>query len=428
MNASQSDAARQDHSDPHTPWWRSIGFWGQALVQLVLVLMFYPQPAENNLVAGQTRPIAELVGETPLEVLMAAGTLLVFVGLLLQRSRRMLGLWIVIAGLIVMALSAGAIFILGYWVVVYEAFFISRHIATRRVQWLIALIVGSLVTVVYIFAVNGVFTRYYQDFSGPAWRWHFSTQALIGEGMLTFFIVASIVLMWLFGANRRRHFSEIENLKARAELAALTERNRIAREMHDVVAHSLTVVIAQADGGRFAGKTNPDAALKSLETISSVGREALQQMRGLLSVLHDDGNERQVTRAPGVEAIGKLIEEARSAGLRVGGEEIGTRRDLDESRGLTVFRMVQEGLTNALKHAGRTEATVTLDWGETRENWLIVTVENMAGEALVNQDGAGRGLRGIEQRARIHGGVASWGISGAEETARWQVRLEIPLS
>ena len=116
------------------------------------------------------------------------------------------------------------------------------------------------------------------------------------------------------------------NLAARAELATVSERNRIAREMHDIVAHSLTVVIAQADGGRYAGRKDPAKAMEALETISARGREALTQMRGLLSVLHE-GDDRTTTSTPGVSALKDLIADANrwhpyhpeSGGLRTTG-------------------------------------------------------------------------------------------------------------
>src|SRR5699024_10994039 len=222
-------------------------------------------------------------------------------------------------------------------------------------------------------------------------------------GLASLLALVSIALCWQFGKQAYARREEVANLAARAELATVSERNRIAREMHDIVAHSLTVVIAQADGGRYAGRKDPEKAIEALETISARGREALTQMRSLLSVLHTEDN-RDVTATPGISGIQDLISDANRSGahgtLAVEGEEA----PLDEAKGLTVYRVVRESLTHVIKHAGPVEVRVRLLWEGER---LTVMAANAPGAEQLT--GSGRGLTGIKERVRIHGGKASWG-------------------
>ncbi|MFO6505158.1 sensor histidine kinase [Corynebacterium freneyi] len=256
---------------------------------------------------------------------------------------------------------------------------------------------------------------------------------------------------WMLGLNGRRRDRELMALRDRAELAAIAERTRIAREMHDIVAHSLTAVIAQADGGRFIAAKNPDKAVEALENIASTARDSLGQMRQLLSVLRDpadfgdgsllddgppqapsgpspagageagapsDGAGRSVAGSateyapmPGLDALPQLVAESTRAGLRVTFTEEGTRPAVGATMQLTIYRIVQESLTNALKHAGHVAVDVRLEWGK-RD--CTVTVRNDAGTGNVEVEpsrGArgepriGRGITGMRERVVLHGGI-----------------------
>ena len=230
---------------------------------------------------------------------------------------------------------------------------------------------------------------------------------------------------WQLGGVARRRQAEHQALQDRAELAAIVERTRIAREMHDIIAHSLTVMIAQADGGKFAGKKNPDMAITALDTIGDVGRSALAEMRQLLSVLREtETPERSLATTPGVAGIGDLIKETRRAGAEVDYTVTGTPHVVRESLGLSVFRIVQECLTNALKH-GSANIIMSLDWLSDR---LIIVVKNDLGGGLVDPQQladvpGGRGLIGIAERAKIHGGAAHWG----PHAGQWVVEVTLPL-
>ena len=256
---------------------------------------------------------------------------------------------------------------------------------------------------------------------------------------------------WMLGLNGRRRDRELMALRDRAELAAIAERTRIAREMHDIVAHSLTAVIEQADGGRFIAAKNPDKAVEALENIASTARDSLGQMRQLLSVLRDpddfgdgssldDGSSQtpsgpapagvgeagdasvgagktvaasvaEYAPMPGLDALPQLVAESTRAGLRVTFTEEGTRPAVGATMQLTIYRIVQESLTNALKHAGHVAVDVRLEWGK-RD--CTVTVRNDAGTGNVEVEPSrgsrgepriGRGITGMRERVTLHGGT-----------------------
>ena len=188
-----------------------------------------------------------------------------------------------------------------------------------------------------------------------------------------------------------------EREEAEREVAIEQERNRIARDMHDVVAHSLAVVIAQADGARYAMKSDPAAADEALGTISTTAREALGDVRILLSQLrHNEGEAPQ----PVLADLERLFEQLRSSGLEVRRTDHGTPGTLGTGQQLAVYRIVQESLTNALRHgADPKEALVRFDWTDTA---LELEVSNTF--AADTQSG-GHGIDGMRERAVLAGGT-----------------------
>ncbi|MCA0145015.1 sensor histidine kinase [Blastococcus sp. LR1] len=226
-------------------------------------------------------------------------------------------------------------------------------------------------------------------------------------------IGVAVVAAWALGNLRRARLQQLTALEERAQLlelerdqemrlAASTERARIARELHDVVAHSLSVVIAQADGGRYAGKADPEAATGALEAIAATGRQALTDMRSLLGVLREGGGEEYAPQ-PDVAAIPALVEDVRASGLDVDLIIEGEPRPLPAGPQLAAYRIVQESLTNVLKHAGpASRAWVRLQW---RPDALELSVlDDGRGAAAVESDGQGQGVRGMQERASLHGG------------------------
>ena len=233
-----------------------------------------------------------------------------------------------------------------------------------------------------------------------------------------FFLMVCAVIFsaWALGRIRRLGRREQERLMERARLlelerdqearlAANAERARIAREMHDVVAHSLSVTIAQADGGRYAGATDPGAAISALETISATGRQALADMRVLLGVLRqDDGQDR--APQPDAAAIPDLVRQLAAGGLDVTLDVTGRPAPMSAGAGLAAYRIVQESLTNVLKHAGPgCHAWVVLTWHADALEVYVADDGRGAGAAPAADGGpAGQGLLGMRERASLYGG------------------------
>ncbi len=220
-----------------------------------------------------------------------------------------------------------------------------------------------------------------------------------------------------------------------AQIATAAERARIAREMHDIVAHSLSVIIAQADGGRYAAGQDPESAGRALTTIAETGRNALTDMRRLLGVLRPaagdgEGDEgageaavvADLTPQPAADDVERLVEQVRDSGLRVSLVRMGTPRTLPPGTGLTLYRICQESLTNVLKHAGPTPSvTVLLQW--TASSVVLEVTDDGRGAAAVD-DGGGQGLVGMRERAAMLGGTLS---VGPRPGGGYRVRAQIPL-
>ncbi len=237
--------------------------------------------------------------------------------------------------------------------------------------------------------------------------------------LISLFLFESLVLLaWTMGdlaRSRRRAYQALEDRTRRLEverqqerdLAAADERSHIAREMHDIVAHSLSVIITQADGARYASAQQPELAAQTLGTIADTGRGSLREMRRLLGVLR--GDEGASTRPlPTLEDIDSLVGSVRQAGIRVSCRRIDTpRRPLPLGAELTAYRVVQEALTNVLKHAGpQTTAEVTLNYGP---RGLSITVDDDGRGAAADPAtaGAGLGITGMSERVRLYDGTVS---------------------
>lgn len=234
--------------------------------------------------------------------------------------------------------------------------------------------------------------------------------------MLGFLFVAAIavlVLAWTAGllvrsvrdgreVRRREESANRERALVEYRYAVEQERNRIARDMHDVVAHSLAVVIAQADGARFAARTRPEAAVGALDTISGVARGALGDVRLLLAELrHHEGDAPQ----PVLDDLGELIEGVRTAGLDVRFTESGERLPLGTGHEIAVYRIAQEGLTNALRH-GDTAAPVGLGlrWDDSGVDLEVVNAVRTDAATADSAPAFRHGIPGMRERAQLAGG------------------------
>lgn len=235
------------------------------------------------------------------------------------------------------------------------------------------------------------------------------------------FCAAVVVGAWTIGdlGGRRRREQAAVSEKNRlleverdqeARLAADAERMRIAREMHDVVSHSMSVMIAQSDGGRYVVHQNPHQAEEAFQAIGTTGRETLSELRRMLGVLREDSEELARRPAPNLDGLPQLLEDVRASGLDVCLEALPEDLPpLTEGAGLTVYRIIQEALTNTLKHGGeRASATVGLSVAPGAESSaaqeLRLEVRDTGQGAAALSDGAGSGIRGMTERARLYGG------------------------
>lgn len=219
-----------------------------------------------------------------------------------------------------------------------------------------------------------------------------------------------------------------------AQLAAAAERTRIAREMHDIVGHHLSVITGLADGGAYAAQKTPQRAAQALAAIGSTSRQALDELRRLLGVLRDDHpgarSGPELDPQPTLADLGRLIDRVREAGLPVRLTERGTPAATSPGRELTAYRVVQEALTNTLKHAGpRATATVEVTCAP---HLLSVAVTDSGGGAARQPAGTqgrevrdGRGLRGMRERAALYDGTVA---AGPRPGGGWGVQLELPLA
>jgi len=230
---------------------------------------------------------------------------------------------------------------------------------------------------------------------------------------LTLFATLTLIA-WVLGDSmryRRGYFLALEERAARlererdaqAQIAAAAERARIARELHDVVAHNVSVMVVQADGAAYALDSEPERARQALAAISGTGRHALAEMRRLLGVLRTEDEPTGFTPQPGIDELGELLEQTRATGLAVSFTVEGAARPLPEGIALAAYRVVQESLTNTRKHAGpASSVSVLLRFCE--DGLLLRITDDGRGAAAVS-DGAGHGLTGMRERVEMYGGT-----------------------
>ena len=223
-------------------------------------------------------------------------------------------------------------------------------------------------------------------------------------------------LVWLAGVALRRRTERLEQAEGRAaELerdhhdaaeALARERVRIARELHDVVAHSVSVMTVQAGAARMLLHHDPQRAVAPLLAVEETGRQALAELRRLLGILRPDAEEGTPAPQPGVDDLPALLETIRGAGLPVTLDVTGPVRPLSPGLGLAVYRIVQEGLTNALKHAGASRVTVALAYGP---HSVTVEICDDGPSASRRPGTTGHGLTGMRERVTIYGGTLQAG-------------------
>ena len=241
----------------------------------------------------------------------------------------------------------------------------------------------------------------------------------LGERLfLAGFLFGGLALAcWVLGDSmryRRGYYAALEDKAARleaeqhaeAKIAAAAERARIARELHDVVAHHVSVMVVQADGAGYVLRTDPDRAATALGAVSATGRQALTELRRLLGVLRSADQHAELEPVPGLDELRELLDQARAAGLEVSYTLTGTPRELPEGAELAAYRVVQESLTNTRKHAGL--AATAAVFVQHEPDGLIVQVTD-DGMAAPSGDPAGHGLAGMRERIEMYGGTVTAG-------------------
>jgi signal transduction histidine kinase len=236
---------------------------------------------------------------------------------------------------------------------------------------------------------------------------------------------------WIAGhAIRRRRLSErlLEHRavtaererEVRARAAAAEERARIARELHDVVAHAISVIVLQARGGRRLLASEPEEAREAFDSIESAGQQALVEMRRLLGMLRLGNEVLALAPQPSLQSLAALAAQVSEAGLPVEVTIEGDPKELSPGVDVSAFRIVQEALTNALKHSGPATAHVFVRYGEEELELEILDT----GPGVPAGDGSGHGLVGMHERVALYGGEV---VAGRRTGGGFAVRVRLPL-
>jgi signal transduction histidine kinase len=212
------------------------------------------------------------------------------------------------------------------------------------------------------------------------------------------------MLIGRIGFNRRRRIS-LDRERAAAE-AVTQERVRIARELHDIVAHAMSVMVVQAGAARTVVGDDPEAARAAIGRIEETGREGLREMRRLIGILKGGGDGADLTPQPGLERLEPLLDSIRGAGVPVESVVHGEPRPLPAGIDLAAYRFVQEALTNVVKHAGGASARVSFEWSP---DALVVEVADDGRGAPAERASAGHGLVGMRERVALYGGSLEGG-------------------
>ncbi|MGI5499924.1 sensor histidine kinase [Lentzea sp. CA-135723] len=259
-----------------------------------------------------------------------------------------------------------------------------------------------------------------------------ATMFINGHGLLVAVLVAGkgALLPWLVGrytTARRAYLAELEKQSAMAEKdakAAVTkavteERGAIARDLHDVIIHHVSAINLHAGAARLGTPEGNPKLMTSLRAVETSSRAAMVDLRHLLDLLHGDKSEG--ARQPGLDNLDELLDNIRAAGTPARLEVSGHRRDVPESLDITVYRIIQEMLTNALRHGDASGVTVTLEYGP---DSLTVAAQNVVGP--VDDSGSvRRGLVGIRNRAGMFDGTTRSGLEADGRT--WRTVVTFPL-
>jgi signal transduction histidine kinase len=251
---------------------------------------------------------------------------------------------------------------------------------------------------------------------------------LLSYGLLS----SPTIIAWVLGDSmryRRAYYLDLEDKARRlererdqqTEIGAAAERARIARELHDVIAHNVSVMVVQAEGASYALDSSPETTRRALATIADTGRTALAEMRRLLGVLRSESKLLDRAPQPGVDQLEDLLEQVRAAGLAVDFSVEGVPVPLPQGMALAAYRIIQESLTNTRKHGGpRVSAQVSLQYGE---DGLRMLVRDDGRGAAALTDGQGNGLTGMRERVAMYGGAIN---AGPRPDGGYEVEAVLP--
>jgi signal transduction histidine kinase len=325
-----------------------------------------------------------------------------------RRSRPFVTVLCTLGGLLVMAiwLTPPPDMFTAVLVLVTAGYAAGRHTTERESRFALALGITVIVVLSIIFDPNDIFFP------------------------VTFFWI----IPWLAGRTIRHQTMLARELAEKAERAQhareederraiAIERSRIARELHDVLAHNLSVMVVQAAAGRRVLERQPERAIEAAELIERTGREALVELRHLFGPVRR-GEGEDLSGPPSVARVDELARRAREAGLRVELRVSGDPVALPAGIDLTAYRIVQEALTNTLKHAGKARATVTVSY---EPNELVLSIED-DGVGLrdgyeLSEAGGGHGIVGMRERAALYGGLVQ---AGRGRGGGFAVRARLP--
>ncbi|MBV9278608.1 MAG: sensor histidine kinase [Chloroflexi bacterium] len=335
---------------------------------------------------------------------LAPGTALMTVPLLWRRTHPLPVFGVVVLGAVA---GAGRAQYVGFFCIIVAAYSVGAYSRYRLLSLAIFLTTALAVDEVY----GGVLPRL-PDSAGP------------------FLILFPFWLIGMAMGARQLRAELFEDRAARLEreqeqatqLALATERSRIARELHDVVAHSVSVMLVQAGAARHVLTSSPDEARDALLAVEASGREAMAELRNLLGLLNQDGAGVDLTPQPGMAQLDALVQRVRDAGLPVELRIEGAPITLPVGLDLTAYRIVQEALTNSLKYSALARTEVILEYRD--GDLKLEILDDGPGGAAPADRGAGRGLVGMRERVAVYGGRLE---AGPRLGRGYAVRAWLPL-
>ena len=309
-----------------------------------------------------------------------------------------------------------------YIATLFVAFLVALH-ARPTIRWIalgLGVIQAAMVALLLMLPTAG------DPYGWTPWTGQSEAPGVIPQMLIIISVTGLYAAAWTAGLAVRlnlKHLHGIALLRrtsadlgvAEFELRFAKERDQIAQDVHDVLAHSLAVVIALADGSRYLSKIKPESTDTALRDIADTARSALVDVRGLVEGLRDEPGDRP---QPGLSDLDALTKRVSSAGMHVSTEHFGDAQTLTPAKELAVFRIVQESLTNSLKHAGpQSTARISFDW---RGPGLALAITSRGDEHPLDQASTlephtGHGIRGMKDRARLAGGWLATGWTDAPE-------------